>query len=86
MKITYTNTDTGQELKLECSGEGVWSGDDEDLVVGLNERGCTFATGRADYHPTLWHEVKAVADVLHGTLDEPEPKFATGPPPGGGAY
>jgi hypothetical protein len=85
MKITYTNTDTGQEQKLECI-EGVWSGDDADLVVGLNDYGIGYVTKRTDYHPTHWHQVKEVADALHGTLDEPEPKFATGPPPGGGAY
>jgi hypothetical protein len=68
MKITYEQD--GKEKTLTYK-DGVWSGTDFAAVLNAS---FTAFLGRHSYFPTAWHEAKAVADKLGGTLDEEEPE------------
>lgn len=67
MKITYEKD--GKEKTITYI-DGVWKGEFEEV---LNASVSVFL-GRSEYFETNWHEAKAVADQLGGTLDEDEPE------------
>lgn len=78
--VTYTDP-LGEERKLmRHLSRKRWTGEDEDeeLVWRLNND-LTEWLGRHHYFPHPWHEAKAVADKLGGTLDAPEPKIESDP-------
>lgn len=77
MTITYFDSDAKKHRRLRLSKYGRWTGDDRALVELLNLSAHSILV-RHHYFPTPWHEAKAVADALGGTLDEPEPDFETG--------
>lgn len=76
MKITYDDFSQSQQLTY-LPETGQWSGDDLQLVNLLNNNPHA-VIGRHEYYPSTWHLVKAIADALEGTLDEPEPKLKMG--------
>jgi hypothetical protein len=75
MNIKYTQD--GDEKELDFVN-GVWTGDDPEVVGLLNTSPHAFI-GRHEYYPVPWFMVKAVADVLGGALDTPEPTVESKP-------
>lgn len=69
--ITYKERKLDRQLLVDLQSRR-WIGDDPLLVEQLNHS-IPFFLGVHAYYPTPWHEIKAVADKLKGTVDVPEP-------------
>ncbi len=59
-------------LEYEPHPRARWSGPDVELVQDLNTN-VNLVLSCSGYYPVEWYMVKAVADELGGTLNEPEP-------------